>query len=177
MLPIKIGSLFLAHPKLDDPNFRRTVILIFTYEPDKGAQGFILSRPLKKKLADVSPDFVGTPLADTPVFFGGPVDPESFFLLGMESKDGELLFHFFHNPNEAVSATNAGIRVMAFLGCSAWIQGQLEIECSNHDWIQSPIPITNAIEADFTEFWGRIVSRMSPQWKLIADAPDDSSLN
>ena len=40
------GSLLVAHPNMLDPNFRRTVLFISEHEPNKGALGVIINRPL-----------------------------------------------------------------------------------------------------------------------------------
>ncbi|MDB6056435.1 MAG: hypothetical protein JWO95_279, partial [Verrucomicrobiales bacterium] len=40
------GSLLVAHPSLLDPNFRRTVLFISAHDPEDGALGVIIIRPL-----------------------------------------------------------------------------------------------------------------------------------
>jgi putative transcriptional regulator len=49
------GSLLLAHPKLRDPNFARTVVLMSLHNAE-GAMGVVLNRPLDKTLSDLGPD-------------------------------------------------------------------------------------------------------------------------
>ena len=50
------GSLLLAHPKLLDPNFRRSVVLMSLHNAE-GAMGVVLNRPLGRRLAELSGDF------------------------------------------------------------------------------------------------------------------------
>jgi len=45
------GQLLLAHPGLQDPNFRRTVILLSVHNAE-GAMGVVLNRPLDKQLGE-----------------------------------------------------------------------------------------------------------------------------
>ena len=50
------GSLLLAHPALQDPNFRHAVILMSEHN-DEGAMGVVLNRPEEKRLGALSGDF------------------------------------------------------------------------------------------------------------------------
>ena len=47
------GSLLIAHPNMLDPNFRRTVLFISEHDPNEGALGVIINRPLDRQVADV----------------------------------------------------------------------------------------------------------------------------
>src|SRR2546428_9445603 len=47
------GSLLVAHPNMLDPNFRRTVLFISAHDPNDGALGVIINRPLDKQVADL----------------------------------------------------------------------------------------------------------------------------
>ena len=73
-IPLSLaGSLLVAHPNMLDPNFRRAVLFISAHEPDEGALGVILNRPLDKQVADLVAETPPENLADVPVFIGGPV--------------------------------------------------------------------------------------------------------
>ena len=67
------GSLLVAHPNMLDPNFRRTVLFISAHDPNDGALGVIINRPLEKQVADLVTEVPPEGLADVPVFLGGPV--------------------------------------------------------------------------------------------------------
>ena len=47
------GSLLVAHPNMLDPNFRRTVLFISEHDPNEGALGVIINRPLDRQVADL----------------------------------------------------------------------------------------------------------------------------
>src|SRR5260370_7264783 len=66
------GSLLVAHPSMLDPNFRRAVLFISAHDPDDGALGVIINRPLDKSVAALVTEIPPERLADVPVFFGGP---------------------------------------------------------------------------------------------------------
>ncbi len=47
------GSLLVAHPNMLDPNFRRAVLFISAHDPNDGALGIIINRPLDKQVGDL----------------------------------------------------------------------------------------------------------------------------
>src|SRR5260370_32188537 len=75
------GKLLVSSPSLLDPNFRKTVVLV-AHHDDEGAMGLVLSRPSEVAAADAVPLLEGLPGSGDPVFFGGPVQPEAFMVLG-----------------------------------------------------------------------------------------------
>ena len=87
------GSLLLAHPALNDPNFRRTVILMSTHDSD-GAMGVVLNRPLGRRLGELNGDFSLGPLASVPVFRGGPVQTEQMMLAAWQPQGDAFRLHF-----------------------------------------------------------------------------------
>src|SRR3954471_21724676 len=74
------GQLLVSSPSLNDPNFRRTVILIAHHDED-GAMGLVLSRPSDVLVREAVPSLVELPGADDPVYVGGRVQPEAFMVL------------------------------------------------------------------------------------------------
>ncbi len=96
------GHLLLAHPSLRDPNFSRTVILMSTHD-EAGAMGVVLNRPLQKKLSQLNADFALTPLADVPVYRGGPVETEKVILVAWQwrEKQSEFQLNFGLEVGEA----------------------------------------------------------------------------
>src|SRR3954452_16848250 len=76
----KRGQLLVAGPALQDPNFRRTVLLICEHTDD-GALGLIINRPTPVEVTDAVPE-LATLLGDgARLWSGGPVQRRSFVLL------------------------------------------------------------------------------------------------
>ena len=80
------GRLLVATPRLTDPNFRRTVVLMLDHGDD-GALGIVVNRPLEVSVSAVLPSW--QPYATEPgrLFQGGPVALDS--ALGVVAVPGE----------------------------------------------------------------------------------------
>src|SRR5213592_125601 len=85
------GALLVAHPNMLDPNFRRTVLFISEHEPNKGALGVIINRPLDRQVADLVSDTPPAGLAEVPVFLGGPVEKNQLMFAAFEWQKGKGL--------------------------------------------------------------------------------------
>src|ERR1700757_931159 len=82
------GSLLVAHPNMLDPNFRRTVLFVSEHDPNDGALGVIINRPLDRQVADLVTDTPPVGLADVPVFLGGPVGKNQLMFAAFEWQKG-----------------------------------------------------------------------------------------
>ncbi len=121
------GSLLVAHPNMLDPNFRRAVLFISAHDPDDGAIGVIINRPLDKSVADLVSETPPQNLADVPVFFGGPVGNNQLMLAAFEWHKGEGLKLNQHSPNEdgsVADVADGAPSIFAFLGYAGWSAGQ-----------------------------------------------------
>src|SRR5213080_4592986 len=122
------GSLLVAHPNMLDPNFRRTVLFVSEHDPNEGALGVIINRPLDKQVSELVSETPPEGLADVPVFLGGPVGKNQLMFAAFEWHKGEGL-KLNHNvgldeANERVTSEPGSIR--AFVGYAGWTAGQLE---------------------------------------------------
>ncbi|MCC5025837.1 MAG: YqgE/AlgH family protein [Candidatus Synoicihabitans palmerolidicus] len=175
------GSLLLAHPSLRDPNFRHAVVLISAYD-DEGAIGVVLNRPTGNTLGELDDEFESGPLAGVSVFEGGPVQTDRVLICAIGfHEDGEgMRLHFGLEPKaaeELVVEHGDAIKLRGFLGYSGWGAGQLENELSHDTWAVSAIPSDLLAFAQDETLWRGVLSRISPEWKLLADEPDDPELN
>jgi putative transcriptional regulator len=173
------GSLLVAHPNMLDPNFRRTVLFISAHDPNDGALGVIINRPLEKQVADLVTDVPPEGLADVPVFLGGPVGKNQLILAAFEWQKGAGLKL---NHNIALEKANEGAdqkssSICAFVGYSGWGAGQLETEMKQKAWIVQK-PSRTVLKLDrLPKLWFDIMRGLGPWYKMLAAAPDDPSLN
>src|SRR3984893_17589959 len=131
------GSFLVAHPNMLDPNFRRAVLFISAHDPNDGAIGVIINRPLEKNIGDLVSETPPQNLADVPVFFGGPVGNNQLMLVAFEWHKGEgikLNQDSLIPDQPAVDLSEDAPSVRAFLGYAGWSAGQLEAEMKQKAW-------------------------------------------
>ena len=172
------GSLLVAHPSMLDPNFRRTVLFISEHDPNEGALGMIINRPLDRQVADLVTDTPPPGLAGVPVFLGGPVGKNQLMFAAFEWKKGHG-FKLSHNVILEHTSTAAGEKnlICAFVGYAGWGAGQLESEVKQKAWLlQKANPSLLKFDR-LPNLWFDIMASLGPWYKMLAAAPDDPSLN
>ena len=173
------GSFLVAHPSMMDPNFRRSVLFISAHDPNDGALGVIVNRPLDKQVADLVSETPPNGLASVPVFLGGPVGKNHLMFAAVEWHDGQGL-RINHNVGLAEASSLAGSNpaaIRAFVGYAGWGAGQLEAEMKQNAWLLQK-PSRAALRPDrLPNLWFDIMRGLGPWYKLLAAAPDDPSLN
>lgn len=171
------GSLLIAHPALKDPNFRKTIILMTSHSPD-GAMGMVLNRPLDRNLGQLGTDFALGPLAAVPLFSGGPVQTEQLIIATWQNHPSGFQFHLGIEPDTAAQMVGeAGTQVRAFFGYSGWGAGQLETELKGNTWIVTAPPADLLSQPPGTALWRKILIREGPEWRLLANEPDEPGEN
>lgn len=173
------GKLLVAHPNMLDPNFRRAVLFISAHEPNEGALGVILNRPLEKPVSELVTESPPDGLADVPVFLGGPVGRDKLMFAAFEWENPHAL-----TINHSVSVDEANDlasvdpkSVCAFVGYAGWSAGQLEAEMKQNSWVLKK-PNRSMLKPERrTKMWFDIMKGLGPWFKMLAVAPDDPSLN
>lgn len=176
------GSLLVAHPNLRDPNFRRTILFLSHHSAEDGAVGLVLNRPLRKTIGEVARDSaVAEPsMGRVPVYYGGPVGSEELLLASMQWHEAPsaIAFRGFGSAAEQPEIPpefRPGLR--AFLGYAGWSRGQLEGEIAEKAWLVLP-PSRPLIEMPNPDSaWRDLMRQLGPIYRLLADMPDDPSLN
>ncbi|MGC3989890.1 MAG: YqgE/AlgH family protein [Chthoniobacteraceae bacterium] len=163
-----------------DPNFRRSVVFLSQNNATDGTFGLVITRPTGKTVEDYLPDDAAGTLAKVPVFFGGPVgtDQLTFAAFRWDAKTETIQCQTHIALEEAWKFTeDANCSVRAFIGYSGWSGGQLEDELSQHAWlVQRPDRGMLGVES-CANLWQSIMREQGPWFKLLAEAPDDPSLN
>ena len=173
------GQLLLAHPALRDPNFKRTVILLSAHS-EEGTMGVVLNRPLDKQLGELNADFALGPLAGVSLYCGGPVEPEQLVIVSWQwlKADHAFQMHFGIEPEKAAELVGTpGLTIRAFLGYAGWTKGQLENEMKHDTWVATPVEGDVLQEADGPALWRKILGSLDPELKLLANEPEDPTVN
>jgi putative transcriptional regulator len=144
------NQFLIAMPGMADDTFAGAVIYLCEHT-ERGALGLVINKPidikLKRLFEKVELELDREDLADTPVFFGGPVQTERGFVLhdrlGEEgshynstlSIPGGLEMTTSKDVLEALAHGAGPKRVLITLGYAGWGAGQLEDELSRNGWL------------------------------------------
>ncbi len=140
----------IAMPAMSDPNFARTLTYVCEHNAG-GALGIVVNRPLELNLATLF-DRVSMPLKpgesqskyrDTPVFYGGPVQPERGFVLHRPlgswqstlAVTGDIGLTSSRDILQAMNDAGEPREVLVSLGYAGWAAGQIEWELSQNAWL------------------------------------------
>ncbi len=178
------GSLLVAEPFLDDPNFRRSIILLTEHNKD-GSVGFVINKPLELKLDEIIVDF---PSFDTLVYHGGPVQEDNLYFIhnkgdllpGSERINDKLYWGGDLESLKGLIRCNNLITsddIRFFLGYSGWSIGQLLNEISENSWMVLKNATVNILKDEPREMWKKTLMKMGGKYSLWANSPSDPSLN
>ncbi len=171
------GSLLLAHPSLRDPNFRRTVVLM-TADNKDGSMGVVINRPMGKTLGLLGGDFALGRLAEVPLFRGGPVQTSQLILAAWQSQPHGFQLHLGLEPDKAAAMLDEkDTHVRAYFGYAGWSAGQLKTELKANTWIVTEAPRDLFSHPGDLNLWRDAVRNQGAEWRLLADEPDEPSLN
>jgi putative transcriptional regulator len=175
------GQLLIAGPKLFDPNFRRTVVLVAEHS-EEGALGVVLNRPSEVTVGEAAPALVPLVAREDLLYLGGPVQPQGAVVLA-EFEDpgaagllafGAIGFLVGDIEPEAVLHVR---RARAFAGYAGWGEGQLEQELEEESWILEPALPEDVFTEDPDGLWSGVLRRKGPRFQLLSTMPFDPSLN
>jgi putative transcriptional regulator len=179
-LPIQLqGQLLLADPSLRDGIFNRSVILLAEHGADVGAFGLILNHPTGKTVGDFLDGDEFQPLQHLPVHHGGPVaaDQLTFSSFWWSKKQGLRWAVRLSAKAAATHAHRPGRIVRAFIGYSGWTAGQLENELRRNSWIAARPQQDLLGHVHDPQLWSDLLRDISPLHRILAEAPDDPTLN
>lgn len=140
------GHLLIAIPDLGDPNFSKTVVLLFQHS-EEGASGVILNRLSEASISNVWEEVADVPCdCEDLVRIGGPVQGPLIALhsslvlaetqvMPAGSAAGLPIYISFSRDNldELVRQREQEFRI--FSGYSGWGPGQLESEIEQGGWL------------------------------------------
>jgi putative transcriptional regulator len=178
------GALLVATPRLKDPNFDRTVVMLLDHN-DEGAIGVVLNRPSQLAVIEALPAWSGHVAEPAVVFVGGPVAPGSAICLAEAPPDlaadgwqplfgGLGTVDVSRRPDDLAEGI-AGVRV--FAGYAGWAPGQLEGEIEAGAWIVAHGGRDDAMSAAPGGLWQDVLRRQGGVVAAMAVFPDDLSVN
>jgi putative transcriptional regulator len=169
-------GLLLAMPQLIDPNFTRSVVLMIEHDA-RGSFGLVINNPSPIKAAALlrSLEMPWRGAADAQVWAGGPVSPETGWVLheptaqvratrGLGSSGAVLV-----TPLVTLSTSPENLRAIAaappdrvrlLLGYSGWGPGQLVAEMARGSWLCADPDPELIFDTPADEIWERALATL-----------------
>lgn len=168
------GSLLVASPRLLDPNFFRTVVLVVEHNDD-GALGIVLNRPTDEPVAAHLPNWASEESAEEVIYVGGPVQTDVAIALGQTELGEPTGLNGLSMVDVSYPLLASGTRVRIYAGYSGWSAGQLEAELATGSWyLVAAHPDDPFAEGDL---WTQVLRRQRGPLSIVSTFPDDPSLN
>ncbi|MEX0821088.1 MAG: YqgE/AlgH family protein [Rhodothermales bacterium] len=182
-LSLQPGRLLIAPPVVQDPNFKRSVVLLCEHTPD-GSFGLILNRPMGIRLAEVI-ELIGN--REYALLQGGPVQTDTMHFLHTYGDDipGHIPVRedvFWGGDFEIMKAlietgeiSQRDVRF--YLGYAGWGAGQLEHEAEEGGWIVADGDGRFVFDAEPERLWRTILRELGGEYAVLANFPEDPRLN
>lgn len=178
------GQLLVATPRLMDPTFVRTVLLVLNHDED-GALGVVINRPSPLRVAEVLPVWSDAVAQPPQVFSGGPVGRDSAIAVAVTLGSGPTagfqpvaagygLVDLDGQPADVLPDL-AGLRV--FSGYAGWGSGQLELELSEGSWYVVTAAPADLVSSEPETLWREVLRRQPGELAYVSTFPDDPALN
>ena len=193
------GMLLLAGPRLTEPAFAGSVILLLDHDAE-GAVGVIINRSAQASLGEALPshalDGFGAAsdvIRRTPVMEGGPVDQTQLLALvrwqqGWDELDQRRrrvapgvglvdLLGLAATGEGAADPTWQGADVRAYAGYAGWGPGQLESEIADEAWFVVPSEPDDPFSRAPAALWRQAARRQPGSLAWLWLRPADVAFN
>lgn len=164
--------LLVAHPRMDDPNFSETVVLV-TFPQDSGPMGVVLNRPIGATLGELFDQDPAVRERQDMVHAGGPVQPDGMLFIFRSaehpvkalpvvediylSADGRLFDLLVKKTDEAASQRY-------YAGYAGWAEGQLDAEVERGDWYVLPMDVEVLYGMSEESMWETLLVRATSKF-------------
>lgn len=191
-MPSTKGSLLVAVPLLDDPNFHRTVVYMLQHT-EEGALGLVINRPTEEDRVPGLDSWMDELAPPQVVFEGGPVQANTLIAVAtmgtttFDSLDPDEVAEGFAPLDHGLGTVDLSQlpgdiaeslqHLRVFRGYSGWGPGQLEDEISEGSWLPIACDASDLFTANPMGLWRNVLRRSGGREALLADAPDDLAWN
>jgi putative transcriptional regulator len=177
------GQLLLDGGMLAGSFFHRSVVLICEHNSD-GAFGLVLNRNTGTQVCEALVADLPDTIKNLPLFLGGPVQPAALSYLHHDTFLPEAnvipnlnLEHSLDDLVDLGESFSPTQKLKLFAGYAGWSPGQLEDEMKRKAWLTHPATLELVLETKPDELWRKILRQKGPKFSILADMPDDPSLN
>lgn len=168
---------------MEDPNFKRTVILLCEHTVE-GSFGLVLNRPAGVSLGEAAAE----PLPfDAALWHGGPVETDTLHYVhpfgdrletALPVLEGVFWGGAFDELREAAERGDIDVSsVRFFVGYSGWGPGQLDAEVDAGAWIVLDGDRDLVFAPSDGALWRELLRRLGGEYTLLSTFPDDPRMN
>ena len=177
------GRILIAEPFMDDPYFKRTVVLLCEHNQE-GSFGFVLNRYIESELSDLLDSF--PPIGGFRVSVGGPVQNNSLFYLHTmaDIPNSENIFGQVYMGGDLdiiKSRLEEGLcdhnDIRFFVGYAGWSDNQLFTEIKAGSWYVSKPNSHFVMDTSNDGLWNYALERMGGKFTIVSHFPEDPTLN
>ncbi len=181
------AMILVASPRLEDPNFTRTVVFVLDHGED-GALGVVLNRPTSLDVDEILEPWQDQAELAPPalVFRGGPVSPDAVIGLA-RSAEAPAHDETWRSVIGPVGTVDLGVApddqpvalagVRLFAGYAGWAMGQLEAEIDDGGWFVVDALADDVFSDEPDLLWHDVLQRQGGDLGLLATYPPHPSLN
>ncbi len=177
------GQLLLDGGNLRGSFFHRTVVLICQHDAE-GAFGLVLNRASSHSAGDVIVADLPDRVKELPLFVGGPVQPSAMSYLHSDDYLPETNvmpnLNLGHSLDDLITIGDSYSptqRLRVFAGYAGWSPGQLEDEMRRQSWLTHPASLDLIFHTEPEKLWQVILAQKGWRYRLLADSPEDLSVN
>lgn len=177
------GQVLLSEPFLNDPYFRRTVIFLCEHNQE-GSFGFVLNNYIDVHLDQIMDNM---PRHQSRISIGGPVRNSNLYYIhtlgdrideSIEIIPGVFMGGNFETLKKLlVSGEVSRDEVRFFVGYSGWSPEQLENEIRTNSWFVTHVNKDLVMNTGVKDLWKVIMRGMGRKGEMIANLPEDPTLN
>jgi putative transcriptional regulator len=177
------GQLLLDGGNLRGSFFQRTVILICQHDAE-GAFGLVLNRASGSNAGEMIVADLPDQIKSLPLHLGGPVQPNALSYLHSDDflPDANVMpnLSLGHSLDSLVDLGESFAptqKLRLFVGYAGWSPGQLEDEIKRDAWLIHPATLDLVFDASPEQLWQNVLRKKGGKYRLLAETPDDPSLN
>jgi putative transcriptional regulator len=183
-IKITTGNLLIAEPFMQDPTFKRSVILLCEHTIEEGSIGFVLNKPINMNIDELVADF---PEFESEVYYGGPVATDTIHFVhnvgnlledSVEVSRGIYWGGDFNKLKFLIeSELIKSVNIRFFVGYSGWTSGQLNDELKYGSWVISDMHPNYLFKSKPSKLWKEVLHNKGENFSVIAQMPDSNSQN
>ncbi len=166
----KKGIFLVATAGMQDPRFRRSVVLLLEHG-ENGTLGLIINKVTEISLAKVLPDQEDSGREPNLLFFGGPVGLDGILFLTRNPEPPERAEHVMEDVyysgdrnllEEFLGQNKDAGELRVFLGNSGWSPGQLAAEIAEGAWRLVQGDSDTLFEKGLNDIWPDLIGPPAP---------------